>query len=86
MGENTERPRATVPIPRTPEAREALVLSLLSPKGGYTRAALARIGVPWPPPHHWKRRFIRGWTSAPARARALADLHRRYRHLVDQTD
>jgi len=27
-------------------------------RGGWTRAQLAAIGVPWPPPHKWKRRIV----------------------------
>ena len=28
--------------------------ALRSEKGGFTRAALASAGVPWPPPRNWK--------------------------------
>lgn len=35
----------------TPE----LILSLRSPYGGWTRASLARMGVPWPPKRGWRR-------------------------------
>lgn len=31
-----------------------------SPRGGWTRATLAGWGVPWPPPHGWKRALKRG--------------------------
>jgi hypothetical protein len=28
--------------------------------GGYSRATLAKWGVPWPPPKGWKRKLING--------------------------
>jgi hypothetical protein len=31
-----------------------------SPKGGWTRAQLASWGVPWPPPHGWRKRLTSG--------------------------
>lgn len=31
-----------------------------TPAGGFTRAALASWGVPWPPPKGWMRALIRG--------------------------
>lgn len=33
------------------------------PKGGWTREALAKWGVPWPPPHGWKGRLLNGPTE-----------------------
>jgi hypothetical protein len=39
---------------------EAEILALRSPKGGFTRAALAQMGVPWPPPSNWKRSLMNG--------------------------
>jgi hypothetical protein len=36
-----------------------------SAKGGYSRAALARFGVPWPPPRGWKQALIKGQAIAP---------------------
>lgn len=33
--------------------KEVLALAKTK-KGGYTRAQLAAIGVPWPPPRRWK--------------------------------
>ena len=29
-----------------------------SPKGGWSKSALASLGVPWPPPRGWKKRLI----------------------------
>lgn len=29
--------------------------ALRSPRGGWTKAALAELGVPWPPPKGWKK-------------------------------
>lgn len=31
-----------------------------SPRGGWTRATLAKWGVPWPPPGGWRRALING--------------------------
>ena len=31
-----------------------------SPRGGWTRATLARWGVPWPAPKGWRRALVRG--------------------------
>lgn len=30
---------------------------LKSPKGGWSRASLAKLGVPWPPPQGWRRQL-----------------------------
>ncbi len=30
-----------------------------SDRGGWTRASLAELGVPWPPPKGWKRRLLK---------------------------
>jgi hypothetical protein len=38
--------------------RSELIESLKSPKGGYTKQALATIGVSWPPKSGWKANFI----------------------------
>jgi hypothetical protein len=32
----------------------------MTAKGGYTRATLAKWGVPWPPVQGWKERLING--------------------------
>ena len=39
-----------------------------STKGGYTRDALAEMGVPWPPPKGWKKRLLAGLDFADAEA------------------
>jgi hypothetical protein len=31
-----------------------------SPRGGYSREALARLGVPCPPPSGWREKLLRG--------------------------
>jgi hypothetical protein len=31
-----------------------------TPAGGYSRQALARLGVPWPPPKGWRKRLLAG--------------------------
>ena len=46
-------------LPITPEAREKLVNSLQTSKGGWTRKDLEIIGVDWPPPSGWKAAFIK---------------------------
>jgi hypothetical protein len=38
--------------------RKELIESLKSAKGGYTKQALATIGVSWPPKSGWKANFI----------------------------
>ncbi|GGG61409.1 hypothetical protein [Hymenobacter glacieicola] len=35
-----------------------MIESLQTPKGGYDRATLAKLGVSWPPPKGWKKRLI----------------------------
>lgn len=42
----------------TPEELEAGKTA----KGGYTKAQLAKWGVPWPPPHGWKDALLAGKT------------------------
>lgn len=32
--------------------------SLKTPRGGWTKASLASLGVPWPPPSGWKQRLL----------------------------
>jgi hypothetical protein len=34
--------------------------SLRSPAGAWTRASLAQLGVPWPPPRGWRQALIHG--------------------------
>ena len=34
------------------------IKNLRTPKGGLTKAGLASIGVPWPPPKGWKQRLL----------------------------
>lgn len=41
----------TVPV------TEDLIEAARSPRGGWTRAGLALLGVPWPPPKGWRRRL-----------------------------
>lgn len=31
-----------------------------SPRGGWTKATLAKWGVPWPPPKGWRQRLLKG--------------------------
>jgi hypothetical protein len=35
-----------------------LIESVRSPRGGFTRAGLANLGVPWPPPKGWRKRLL----------------------------
>ena len=39
---------------------EAQIEALKSPRGGFTRKALASVGVPWPPPAGWRRALLSG--------------------------
>jgi hypothetical protein len=34
------------------------IKNIRTPKGGFTKAGLASIGVPWPPPKGWKQRLL----------------------------
>jgi hypothetical protein len=36
-----------------------IIDALRTPVGGFTRRALASIGVPWPPPKGWRQKLIR---------------------------
>lgn len=36
-----------------------IIDSLRTPVGGFTKRALASIGVPWPPPKGWRQNLIR---------------------------
>lgn len=42
-----------------------LIESHRTPGGGWTKKALAALGVPWPPPRGWKRRLLRRKKVAP---------------------
>lgn len=39
---------------------EAEIVANQSAKGGFTRAGLANMGVPWPPPSNWKQSLMNG--------------------------
>lgn len=49
---------AHVAAPKLTRLTAAMVEALKTEKGGYSRAALARLGVSWPPPKGWKKRLI----------------------------
>jgi hypothetical protein len=34
---------------------EAEVEAAMTPKGGFSRASLTKLGVPWPPPQGWRK-------------------------------
>ena len=34
------------------------IMAAQTPKGGWTKAQLAKWGVPWPPPQGWKKSLI----------------------------
>lgn len=36
----------------------AQINQLQTPNGGWTKADLASLGVPWPPPHGWKKKLL----------------------------
>ena len=40
------------------------IVAARTAKGGWTRATLARWGVPWPPPHGWRRELERRYAAA----------------------
>ncbi len=45
------------------QAAKAGVERLISEKGGYSKAALASLGVSWPPPKGWKKALTNGATD-----------------------
>lgn len=45
------------------EVTKELILSLKSERGGYTKASLKKIGVPWPLKTGWKQRVIGTFVS-----------------------
>jgi hypothetical protein len=38
-----------------------------TPAGGFTRDTLAQWGVPWPPPHGWRKAIVARGIPYPAR-------------------
>lgn len=44
-----------------------------SPRGGWSKTALASLGVPWPPPRGWKQRLIREAGKAKRASRPSID-------------
>ena len=42
----------------TRQEMEAKIESLKTPKGGWTKASLASLGVSWPPPPGWKAKLL----------------------------
>jgi hypothetical protein len=42
------------------QVTETEILSAQTGNNGWTKAVLAKWGVPWPPPKGWKRRLIEG--------------------------
>lgn len=65
-------------IPRAPSPEE--IAKAMKPDGGWTREHLAAWGVPWPPPHGWKRRLERrhAWENRKPMRRANAGLLARF--------
>lgn len=60
-------PRLTAGDKPTPSPAE--IEAAKTPRGQWTRAQLAKWGVPWPPPSGWKRELEARWRasrSAPA--------------------
>jgi hypothetical protein len=51
-----------------------------TPNGGWTQKQLALWGVPWPPPHGWKKDLERAWTKQEL----AADLNAKLQASVDQ--
>ena len=45
-------------LPMTKDEILSKIENLQTPKGGFTKAGLASIGVPWPPPKGWKQRLL----------------------------
>ena len=60
---------------------------LISQNGGYSKAALASLGVSWPPPKGWKKALING-TEQPKRARKdkRSSSHRSYKQTKAKSD
>lgn len=66
------------PLRLTAEQIEAL----RSPKGGFTRQALASVGIPWPPPPGWKRMLLEGPPADPSPIRTKLSAHELLRQVV----
>lgn len=50
------------------------ILAMRTPRGGYTRETLAKLGVPWPPPKGWLKAYMGAKRNAPtAAARRASD-------------
>ena len=47
-----------------PRRTEAEIEAARSPRGGFSRAGLEQLGVPWPPPAGWRQALLRGEDSA----------------------
>lgn len=42
-----------------PETMRQKIARLRTGNGGWTKAALAELGVPWPPPKGWRKRLLK---------------------------
>jgi hypothetical protein len=58
-----EEARANRPPPNNPAMR-AEIEAAKTPSGGWTKADLAKWGVPWPPPKGWKK-FLENKRQSP---------------------
>ena len=59
---NIDRPAPTEPqrkIPASPKERQRLLESIKTPKGGFSKEGLARIGISYPPSKGWRTRYIK---------------------------
>lgn len=56
--------------PQTVVLTDAILEELRSPQGGWKRAVLEPLGVPWPLPKGWRRRLLGTPVGADRLARA----------------
>lgn len=55
----------------------AEVEAAMTPKGGFSRVSLAKLGVPWPPPSGWRKAITIRATAPPIPYKPVADARKR---------
>jgi hypothetical protein len=52
----------------TAAVSEAEIIAAMSPKGGWKAKTLSAWGVPWPPPHGWRRKLVENFEANSSRS------------------